>query len=529
MRRPSAAQLHSNNPPISLPTPSSDPSKKAHPSYIDTVNGIAYRYAKPAEDDFNDIGEMIFGAVAMSVRATALKVHWLPEPMRLLCSQVFVTPVPTGNRNSRGVRDPIASLTTLTTGNCATTLPADNGSGPSMDTSSLNSFSLSVSVCISDGLNRLEAAGGQSAGHTHPLDVPQNAGQSVADVQMNGSGVAVGGTAAFSERNLAYSDSGYGGTDPWTTSSSSSYYPFHTSASTRSSFGSVFSDHGDSSAAGGGRKFSTDSSIAGTSEQQQSLTAAATAASAATSSTDGGVIQRRIQRHMTTSFENRKSLSDCVGYIGDQQQHQQQTQQHSSVQMHREAASNMTATNVSHLSVGARSTTTNGGGSEGCVSGRLPVNRQNSEQQQAETHSNPEFVRNRRNGVNSGCGAATLRSGKRAKLGLAVCIQLSDNVELEMQTFCAEHIVLLESMLCRLRAAAETAYANQKRFYQVMLHAWFAAAEWLVDLFTAPRLVEPVWLALSGGYAQDAKQLAQGFMHELCWLLNCADTKDSNL
>lgn len=62
-----------------------------------------------------------------------------------------------------------------------------------------------------------------------------------------------------------------------------------------------------------------------------------------------------------------------------------------------------------------------------------------------------------------------------------------------------------------------------------MLHAWFAATAWTTDLFTAPRLIEPVWLTLNSGRSEKPNTLAKHFMTELCWLLNFADTKDTNL
>lgn len=370
------------------------------------------------------------------------KVHWLQDPTRIMCSQVFVTPLPSSYQSTANSHhlQPESS-------------PADLNS---LDTSSLNSFSLSVSVCVSDNLNTL--------GSTRPLDVPSHTHYIPSEASDNGT-----------DRSLAYSDSGYGGTDPWT--SCSSYCPY---SSTRSSFGSAYSDRGEAI-----RKFSTDSSTTG------DVTTAATGQS-------DGSLQRRILRNVTTSFENRRSHTECVGFVGDQHQSQM------------------------YLSPGVMN-----GGSEGCVS------RARRASEQAETHSNPEMFRKR--GVNSSTTSSMVyasnhqRSGKRAKLGLAICITLSDTAEEEMELFCSEHIILLESMLSRLRASAESAYTNQKRFYQLMLHAWFATGKWFVDLFTAPRLMEPVWLALSGGFAADARQLAQTFMHELCWLLNCADTKDSNL
>lgn len=49
------------------------PDCKKYSNYIDTIDGVSYRYARP-DEDFNGIGDMVFGSVSMSVRATTLKV-----------------------------------------------------------------------------------------------------------------------------------------------------------------------------------------------------------------------------------------------------------------------------------------------------------------------------------------------------------------------------------------------------------------------------------------------------------------------
>lgn len=51
-----------------------NPNGKCHKNYIEVSNGYGYRYARP-EMDYNTIGEMIFGSVAMSFRGTSLKVN----------------------------------------------------------------------------------------------------------------------------------------------------------------------------------------------------------------------------------------------------------------------------------------------------------------------------------------------------------------------------------------------------------------------------------------------------------------------
>lgn len=252
-----------------------------------------------------------------------------------------------------------------------------------MDTRSFNSFSMSLSVCVADNLHSLS-----EQCNTNPLDVPTS---------------DYGDTVQSS----AYSDSGYSGTDPWTLSSSS-FYPY---SSTRSSVSSMYSERGDMR-----RKLSTDSSIPD---------------SGVTSGRSDSNLQRRVLRNISTSFENKLSASDCIGYFDD--------------------------------NVGQTTT----GGSEGCVT------RTRRCSEQVECRSNPEMIRRRGAsgdgilGIHSGYGNRVPR--KRAKIGLAICITLSDTVQDEMHLFCSEHISLLESMLCRLRAKAENAYLNKKNFYQVSL------------------------------------------------------------
>ncbi|XP_059613568.1 folliculin-interacting protein 1 isoform X3 [Phlebotomus argentipes] len=392
---------------------------------VEISDGIIYK-KKDQGSDCGSLAEMIFGTVAMAFRGTSLKVHWLQSPPRILCSQVFFTPLQVN-----------------------TFLSTDHSDLSSGDTSSVNSVSLSFSLCVEnntgDTFNRI----------SHPLDVPSSA------------------TEDGGRLNGTYSacDSGYSGTDPWNTSVSS-YCPM---SSTRSSFGSVYSDQEGTSL----RKLSIDSSIVDSGYSNGG------------GRTSDGSLQRRILRNISTSFENRQSMSDFIGYIED----------------------NYPA-NV-------------GMGSEGSVSSRF---RRNSEIM--ENRSKPEMVRRK---TASGDGIAAhiphhlqRQSARKARLGLAVCIKLSDAVENDMKTFCSEHTVLLEAMLCRLRAAAETAYNNRQNFFQTMFRAWHATSQWITDLFTAPRLMNPVWLTLSNGNSNKPSKLAHFFMDELCSLLTSADTKDTN-
>lgn len=256
---------------------------------------------------------------------------------------------------------------------------------------SVNSFSLSLSLCMANKLTESNEKKGTTAS-TVPLDVPSSLDR---------------GSYEFSG-----CDSGYSGADMWTNMSGSPY-------GIRSDQSSVVS------------LFSTDPSIV--SSRKLSIDSAIVVDAAMNGRSSDGCLQRRILRNLSTSFENNLSGNDFIGYFDE--------------------------------SRGDRKINS--------VPSSMP--RRNSEQY--ESRSNPEMIRRRKNSGKeclkpphihfSSCMPRSKTAQRRSKIGLAVCISFSESVEEEMQLFCSEHIALLESMLCRLRAAAETAYMNQKKFHQV--------------------------------------------------------------
>ncbi|XP_022903971.2 folliculin-interacting protein 2 isoform X2 [Onthophagus taurus] len=68
-----------------------DEEKKA--KFAEISNGHGYSYAKP-HSDVQQLGEMIFGSVAMSYRGTSYKIHSLNSPASIMCTQVFPCPRP---------------------------------------------------------------------------------------------------------------------------------------------------------------------------------------------------------------------------------------------------------------------------------------------------------------------------------------------------------------------------------------------------------------------------------------------------
>ncbi|XP_068143272.1 LOW QUALITY PROTEIN: folliculin-interacting protein 1 [Drosophila tropicalis] len=425
-------------------------------NYIEVCPEYGYKHNRPNGTDITPLGEMVFGSLPMSFCGTALKVHWLAKPSRILCSQVFLTPTASNGVGGAGVGGTSAGhspYSTLSMNSLATPRSSICSELGSMDGLSMNSFSMPFSVSV-----------GRQMSLTPPLDVPSLDQQSLS---INSSSQDSSSGPRYSSTYSNATDSGYSANasgDQWS-------YQY---SSTRSSLGSVLSSSDQSqSAADAMRKLSMDSAVY-----------YATGSPHLDEFASDGCLQRRISRNLRTSFENEHSKNDFIGFLSD---------------------------NYGPSGVGGGG---NGGGSEG--SSMAPPQYRRASYSANESRSNPEIGRRQ----------ANLR--RRAKLGLAVCITMSESFEEEMELFCSEHIALLESMLSRLRASTEHAYINHKNFLQIMFQAWQDTQQWFNDLFTAPRIKTPVWLSITTSGSKYSKTVAERFIKELCDLLAFADTKDSN-
>lgn len=138
-----------------------------------------------------------------------------------------------------------------------------------------------------------------------------------------------------------------------------------------------------------------------------------------------GRFNRRIMKNLSTSFENVSTLADNMSNVFEQNY--------------------FTVTGTSNVN----------GLSDGCV---------------AKLRRNSEIVDRRKttsgDAISSNSSTLHHRS-RRPRLAIAVCITMSECTEQEMLCFCSEHMALLESMLYRLRAAAENAYINRQNFLPV--------------------------------------------------------------
>lgn len=349
------------------------------------------------------MGEMVFGSLAMSFCGTAFKVHWLQQPARILCSQVYLTP--TGNSAIAGSGATASGHSPYSTLSMSSLTPRSSicSEHGSMDGLSMNSFSMPFSVSV-----------GRQMSLTPPLDVPAAPdlqSLSVADSGPRFSSTYSNATDSGYSASASGSGSGTGGAyssgDQWS-------YQY---SSTRSSLGSVISDN-----SGAQRKLSLDDWAFYASSPHLDEFAS------------DGCLQRRISRNLRTSFEYEHSKNDFIGFLSDNYA----------------MAGQANGTGTGSGTTGA---TTGTGGSEG--SSMAPPQYRRASYCANESRSNPEMGRRQ----------ANLR--RRPKLGLAVCITMSESFEEEMELFCSEHIALLESMLSRLRAHTEHAYINHKNFLQV--------------------------------------------------------------
>uniref|UniRef100_A0A1Y1MB06 UDENN FNIP1/2-type domain-containing protein n=1 Tax=Photinus pyralis TaxID=7054 RepID=A0A1Y1MB06_PHOPY len=135
---------------------------KCNDKFEEVSNGYGYQYIKPC-CDIGHLGEMVFGAVAMSYRGTSLKIHSLKSPSRLMCSQIFPSPRHVSRRchstsSQSCARSSVASCQSL-----EQSVRLDN-SGPSSNTSTSDRLSLH-----SNGSDALLVCRGP---RSIPLDVP---------------------------------------------------------------------------------------------------------------------------------------------------------------------------------------------------------------------------------------------------------------------------------------------------------------------------------------------------------------------
>ncbi|XP_066991475.2 folliculin-interacting protein 2 [Anabrus simplex] len=152
------------------------------------------------------------------------------------------------------------------------------------------------------------------------------------------------------------------------------------------------------------------------------------------------------------------------------------------------------------------------------------------------------WLRNRNTSLELGMGSSsgsfcTDEAGnngrRKTQLGLTVIINLTPAEEKEMELFFFEHMAVIESIVERLRWTVEHAYIRKDMFVHIMMEGYQEVQEWLYDLFSAPRLSNPMWMCLMSPTKLAHNQtnrcnLATTFLRDLCQLIAVFDTKDTN-
>uniref|UniRef100_A0A182ITH2 UDENN FNIP1/2-type domain-containing protein n=1 Tax=Anopheles atroparvus TaxID=41427 RepID=A0A182ITH2_ANOAO len=454
-----------------------------HPGTIPQVQkcehcNVVYRVRKhndPRNDastktEIKQFEEMIFGSAPIAFRGSSFKVHWLKTPKTLMCSLVFPAPVASGAKKSSVSTYPGSELF----------VNGSTGGGTGVGSTGAVDYNPSVSDLSSLGTGSLHSFTVSSSTATQHDPSLLHRLRPMLPAEFYG-------FDRFADlRHSANSgiDSGYGGTDPWALSSGSSRRP--TSSSHRSSLSSIYSDFDCL------RRMSADNFSMDIPPSPNCV------------SLEGchshGSYHRRVGKNLSTSFETRHTIADHVGNLDELGQ---------------------------LMSGGAGPTHQVATGSSEGSSMASRNSRRNSETMELQ----------RRKAALNGELQSTATSyqgkapSKRLRLGVAVCVRLNESMLLQdSDTFCSEHMTVFEAILCRVRVAVEKAYIRWKLFLQIMLGAWHSTQQWLNDLFTAPRLNNPVWLTLSCSKLTDRNlsALASTFMNDLCSLLSLADTKDTN-
>lgn len=422
---------------------------------------------------------MVFGALAMTFRGVSLKVHWLQEPARMLCSQVFLAPRKFCKGSRKSSQSSVLSTSTAISTQ-SNSMIAVNSSNMRGETYELKDLKPNDSIMYSSECNPSMSYSNKST-HHRTMNSVEEWGRRTSSGQIN-----------------------YYPQQAWLLNSNKS-----TQSSTLNSFGSsILQQYMQQS-----RKFSIDSNYY---SNESSSNPSGNNSNHSIFNTNG-IPQRRISRNLFTSFENCCTINDFVGFFSD----------------HRYSNTTKAASEGENM---------------------IDINKRTNQRHDLQStsdidanksYSNPEMNMKEHNfqpNVDTALNCPTKPSNivRRAKFGLALCIQFTESFIPEMEIFCCEHVSLLESILNRIRIHVERAYIDQKNFYKKMYRLWKKTQQWCADLFTAPRIPCHIWSHLVNSIPHNKFQtqycinnsvnmISESFMTDLCWLLSCADTKETNL
>ncbi|XP_061192634.1 folliculin-interacting protein 1-like [Saccostrea echinata] len=119
---------------------------------------------------------------------------------------------------------------------------------------------------------------------------------------------------------------------------------------------------------------------------------------------------------------------------------------------------------------------------------------------------------------------------RRSKLALGIVFggdeQKNQDDNLLFQNFFFSHITLIEGHLERLKMEVEKAYSTKQKFVDIVMEALETFRSDIMDLYTSPRLSEPVWQSMMS-HPSYRYQICENFMKELVTLINKFDSKNN--
>ncbi|KAK6641852.1 hypothetical protein RUM44_013570 [Polyplax serrata] len=87
---------------------------------------------------------------------------------------------------------------------------------------------------------------------------------------------------------------------------------------------------------------------------------------------------------------------------------------------------------------------------------------------------------------------------KRAKLGMAIVLELSDSDDDKMENFLFNHTILIDSMMSKLQSSVELAYIKTQNFVDLIYTAFLDTQQSIHDFITGGKYMVPLWIALIG-------------------------------
>ncbi|XP_064621785.1 folliculin-interacting protein 1-like isoform X2 [Lineus longissimus] len=120
---------------------------------------------------------------------------------------------------------------------------------------------------------------------------------------------------------------------------------------------------------------------------------------------------------------------------------------------------------------------------------------------------------------------------RQSKIGMGIVIAMFGEKEEErnghFQNFFFSHITLFEAHVQKLRINVEKAFINKRDFVHIIMESLDRFRDEIYDLYTAPRLTEPVWLNMMS-YSLHRQTVCHQFMKEFIGSVEKYETKATN-